>query len=288
MNPNFMQIADLFGLTAQGSPDPAAIGPRKSRGDTAQESGELGGLSLSEGDYEKAIEHFRRAVDQSGASDPAFILDLGGAYEYADMEPQALRQYRAALRVRQNAAEALLGVAELYKRDGRRRQALVELEQALQANPNHAYCHFKLAELHLELGGTQQALASIQHAIAGAPTDAFYHSWMGDLLIRMRDYAGALDAFRAAIELSPGDDYLYLRAAAAFWLGGRQAEAVKAIRLASDLDPEKDLYHGILEVLLSEMGLDEESDLEAKRAAKMDAYDQDKLARYASELGIVA
>lgn len=283
-----MQIADLFGLTAQGSPDPAAIGPRKSRGDTAQESGELGGLSLSEGDYEKAIDHFRRAVDQSGAEDPAFILDLGGAYEYADMEPQALRQYRAALKVRQNAAEALLGIAELYKRDGRRRQAIAELEQALAANPNHPYCNYKLAELHLELGATQQALSSIQRAIAGSPTDAYYHSWMGDLLIRMRDYSSALDAFRAAIELSPGDDYLYLRAAAAFWLGGRRPEAVKAIRLASDLDPEKDLYHGILELLLSEMGLDEESDLEAKRASKMDAYDQDKLARFASELGIVA
>lgn len=265
-----------------------AAGTRKAKGDDAVESSQLGGLSLSEGDYERAIEHFKRAIDQTEGADPLRRLDLGGAYEFADMEPQALRQYRTALRAKADAPEPHLGIAELYKRDGRRRHAIAELEAALAANPNNAFYQFKLAELHLELGEKARALVAIQHAVADSPADSFYHYWMGDLLIRMKRYPEALDAFRAAIELSPGDDFLYVRAAVAFWLDGKHPEAVKSVRLAGDLDPDKLVYHGILELFLSEMGLDAEADLEAKSAAKMDAYDQDLLTRFAAELRLIA
>lgn len=288
MNPSYRQISDLFGLPAAdpGAPSPSTF--RKQKGETALESAEIGGLSLSEGDWEKAIEHFRRAVEQSEGNDPLRQLDLGGAFEYADMEPQALRQYRAALRVREHAPEPHLGISELYKREGRRRQAIEELEASLAENRENPFYQFKLAELHRDLGQRARALGAIQHAVTLAPADSFYHYWMGDLLIEMREPDRALEAIRAAIELSPGDDFLYVRAAAAFWLAGRRTEAVKSIRLASDLDPEKHLYHGILEVFLSEMGLDEEADQEASRAAKMDAYDRDLLGRFAGEIGLVA
>lgn len=288
MNPSYKQIADLFGIESPAEAVPVEETHRKAAGKTAQESAELGGLSLSEGDFEKAIEHFRRAIEQTQGMDPSRVLDLGSAYEFADMEPQALRQYRTALRARADAPEPHLGISELYKREGRRRLAIAELEAALAANPNNPFFLFKLAELHNELGQRDKALTAIQSAVVAAPSDSFYHYWMGDLLIQMRRYEAALDAFRAAIELSPGDDFLYVRAAAAFWLSKRFPEAVKAIRLAGDLDPDKDLYHGILELFLSEMGLNEEADLEAKRASKMDVYDQDLLRRFAGEVGLVS
>lgn len=289
MDPSFKQIADLFGMSLPAHQDvEVATGPRKTKGENAAESAELAGLSLSEGDYAKAIEHFRRAVEQSEGKDPMRVLDLGGAFEFADMEPQALRQYRTALKAKADAPEPHLGIAELYRRDGRRRNAIAEIEAALQANPKNAYFQFKLAELYAELGEKSNALVAIQHAVAADPADAFYHYWMGDLLIRMKRHGEALDAFRAAIELSPGDDHLYVRAAIAFWNSGKHAEAVKSIRLAGDLDPDKLVYHGMLELLLSEMGLDEEADLEAKSAEKMDRYDQDLLARFAAEIGLVA
>ncbi len=289
MNPSYKQISDLFGLSAPAAPEggPDAL-PVKREGSTAQESSELGGMSLSEGDYEKAIEHFRRALEQAGNTDIARRIDLGGAYEFAEMAPQALRQYLEAIRVRDDAPEPHLGVAEIYKREGRWRDSIAELEAALRHQPNNPFYLFKLAELYAESGHRHEALVAIQGAVAGAPEDSFYHYWMGDLLLKMGENVKALQSFRAAIELSPGDDLLYVRAAVAFWRTERQTEAIKAIRLASDLDPDNHLYHGILELLLSEMGLDVEADLEAGRAAQMDPYDQDLLNRFAAEVGLVA
>jgi tetratricopeptide (TPR) repeat protein len=102
----------------------------------------------------------------------------------------------------------------------------------------------------------------------------------------MERYDEALEYLRAAIELSPGDDYLYLRATVAFWCAERRVESIKALRLASELDPEKHLYHGLLGILLEETGQIEEAALESGRAQKMDRYDEDTMSRLLSEMKI--
>jgi tetratricopeptide (TPR) repeat protein len=283
----YKRIADLFGLAlpapVEGEDEDT---PRKLTGATAKESADLGAQSLTAGDYEKAIEHFRRAVEQSKDEDPALRIDLAGAYEYAEMAPQAMRQYLEALRVTSDAPEPHVGLSQLYKREGRWREAIAELEAALRADPENAFHYFKLAELHAEIGDRASALSAIQAAVVHAPDDPFYHYWMGDLLIAMKRPDEAVDALRAAVELSPGDDFLFLRTAVAFWNAGRPSEAVKAIRLASDLDPDQALYHGLLQRFLLAQNQEEEAALEAKRAQELDDYDAERLRRLLVEVGL--
>ena len=156
-------------------------------------------------------------------------IDLAGAYEFAEMAPEALRQYEKALRVRRDQPEPLLGLSQVYKRYARYKDSLKQLEEALAIEPRNAFYQFKLAEILREIGDKEAALTAARLAVSLAPVDPFYHYWVGDLLIEMRQFDVALEALRAALELSPGDDYLYLRTASAFWGAGRQQEAVKAI-----------------------------------------------------------
>ena len=65
-----------------------------------------------------------------------------------------------------------------------------------------------------------------------------------------------------------------------------KTEAIKSVRLASDLDPSKNLYYGLLEELLRANDQIEEADLEMNRASKMDRYDEDVLERLLDELKI--
>jgi Flp pilus assembly protein TadD len=92
MEPTRKEIADLFSVIL---PTEAVVNApeRKAKGDDANESCELGAQSLNAGDYEKAIQHFRRAIEQRKEKDAKDNLDLGGAYEFADRAPEALRQY---------------------------------------------------------------------------------------------------------------------------------------------------------------------------------------------------
>jgi tetratricopeptide (TPR) repeat protein len=258
---------------------------REREGRDADESRMLGAQSLDEGDFEDAIRHFRRAVEQIDQDRPEARQDLAAALLLGDQSPAALRQYALALQVR-NDAESRIGLAEVYTRHGRYRDATAQLEEAVRLDPENAYHHHKLAEKLREMGERKRALISAQLAVANKPDDAFYHYWTADLQLEMGRNQEALDSIRGAIELSPGDDFLYLRAAVAFWRVDRKLDAIKAVRLASELDPDKHLYHGLLGILLEADGQLDEAVLESSRAEKMDRYDHDRLARIASELGL--
>jgi tetratricopeptide (TPR) repeat protein len=288
LNPSYKQIADLFGLTVPGDPSLEEVEEQRLTGETVDESLQLGAVSLKRGEYEAAINHFKRAIEQSEPGEITGRLDLASAYEVAEMAPQALRQYEKAIRLRADSPEPHVGLSGVFKRNARYKDSIHELEEAVRLQPDNPHYLFKLAEVLREVGELDRALVTIQGAVLAAPSEAFYHFWVGDLLFQMKRYDESLEAMRAAIELSPGDDFLYFRTAAAFWLAGKRPEALKAIRLASDLDPEKHLYHGVLELLLSEMEQNEEADLEAARASRMDAYDHELLRRFADELGLEA
>jgi tetratricopeptide (TPR) repeat protein len=285
MEPSFKTIADLFQVPV-GDAGRVDEKPRKKHGDTPDESDELGAQSLTDGDYETAIRHFREAIAKREPGDIRSRIHLGGAYEATDQYPQALREYEKALRANAEAVEPHVGISDLYKRYGRFRDAIEKLELATEKEPENPFYHFKLAEALRDAGEPTRAILAAQRAVLAKPDESFYHYWIGDLLTHVGRYDDALESLRAAIELSPGDDFLYLRAAVAFWRADRQTEAIKSVRLASDLDPQKNVYHGLLEILLEESGQLEEANLEAERSSKMDRYDHDMLGRLMDEMGI--
>lgn len=276
-------LSQLFGAPFVQEGSQAQTGPI--RGDTADQSAALGVQSLNDGDVERAISHFKRSIAQRTDDDPMGRLDLGGAYEVADMAPQAFRQYLLAIRSTETVSEPYVGASQILLREGRFRDAFAKLQEAIRLEPANSFNHFKLAEALREAGEPKAALKTIQAAIVAAPGDSFYHYWAGDLLIVMKRWDEAVAALHAAIELSPGDDHLFFRAASALWGMGKRTEAIRAIRLASELDPDKNLYYGVLERLLEMNGDATEAKAEEQRAAKMDALDKDALQRFLAEIG---
>src|SRR5437868_6073663 len=146
MNPSFKQIAELFEVPVLSDPEEVRALPRKKKGETPEESDELGRQYLSEGDWQNAIKHFRDAVAQRKPGDINSHIDLAGALEYADQAPQALRQYQIALKAQAQAVEPHLGLSDVYKRYSRYDDALRELEAAIRLEPANAHYRIKLAE----------------------------------------------------------------------------------------------------------------------------------------------
>lgn len=288
MDPRFQQIAELFGLHVEAAPEETKPEKKKQRltGRSAEESDEMGRESLAEGDYEEAIKHFKRAIEQRDPSDITSHLNLGGAFEYSDQAPMAMRLYLRALQQRQDEPEPYVGLASVLKRYSRYREAVEELQNALELDPGNAYLHNQLAQVLREMGEKKRALVAAMGAVAAAPDQPYYHYWIGDLLMSMGRWSEALESLQAAIELSPGDDHLFLKSAISFWAVGKRAQAIKAIRLASDLDPSKHLYHGLLAVFLKAEGLEEDAKLEEPRAAQMDYYDLENLKAILKQLGL--
>jgi tetratricopeptide (TPR) repeat protein len=287
MDSDSQRIVELFGLLTPELPDEETPEADDSRiGRDTKESTELGERSLREGDFQRAAEHYRRALNQSDDDPTEALLGLGSALECLEQSPQALRQYEKAVRIRRDNPEPYLGLSEVYKRHGRVRESIEHLKEAVRLEPTNGLYHLKLAEVLRSTGERKHALRAIQSAVLTAPDNPFFHYWMGDLLIEMKEPESALESLRAAIELSPKDDLLFVKAGIAFWQAGRAAEAIKAVRLASDLNPDKLVHYGLLERFLRADGQAVEADLEQKRASEMDAYDCDLVDRLCVEAGL--
>ena len=284
-DPNLIkELHDLFAYMDDEVQEVSIRQPKhKLEGETAADSRELGVLSLTEGDVESALKHFRRGIDQRTESDPQGYEDLAGAFEYADMEAEAVTEYNRALEMG-GSPEARAALSSLARRYGRFSEAIRQLEEAVRIEPEVPFLHFKLAETLREAGMPTRAYAAARRATELDPKQPLYYYWIGDLLIAMGRFDEALSFLRTAVELSPGDDYLLLRTAVAFWGAGMQIEAIRAVRLAAELDPSKALYHGLVQVLLETNGQAEDAAAEQEKASKMDPYDRDFLARILAEM----
>ena len=149
MSESYRAIADLFGAFTN---EEKATGAPIKAGKNADESDQLGRLSLEAGKYSEAIEHFRRAVEQRDPNDVSSRIDLAGALESADEFPAAYRQYIKALDLKSDELEPHAGIADLLKRHGKFRESLEHLKIALEKEPANVYFNFKMAETLREAG----------------------------------------------------------------------------------------------------------------------------------------
>jgi len=280
--PDFELIKELFDLPGSDSNGNGAHSTNGKQGRNREESSRLGKSALNEGDYETAVQHFKRAVEQSDEKSPWVLMDLGAAYATAGNVPQAFRQYEKAKRV-QKSGELMVALASLYQQVGRSKDAIARLKEGVELEPQSAYVHYKLAEGLRKAGYKTEAIDAAQVAIACAPDQSFYHYWLGEFYLSLGQFQNAVDSLHAAIELSPGDDNLYFLVSQAFWGLDKKQEAIRSIRLASDIDTANMLYHGLLERYLRSSGMTVEADQELNRASKMDLYDQEMLGRVASK-----
>jgi tetratricopeptide (TPR) repeat protein len=81
------------------------------------------------GDYDKARDHFKIAVGDTGAN-----LNLGYVYSQQGKFDQAIKHYEAALQAQPNSMPALSNLAQLYERTGRLREAATLNEQYKKLN----------------------------------------------------------------------------------------------------------------------------------------------------------
>jgi tetratricopeptide (TPR) repeat protein len=286
--PDFRSVAQLFQVPIL--PDEELEGlaevDRSKVGENAEESEALGRAFLNEGDYDKAIEHFRRACTQREPGDIHSQVELAGAMDAADRAPEAFRQYLKAIRAQQGAVEPKVGMSEILKRYGRTGDSIKLLIEAADADPSNAYLRIKVAEALRDNGQPKAALEWAVRAVAIAPEDSFNHAWVGDHLLSMGRNAEALESLRAALELSPGDDYLYLRAAVGFWRENRPKEAIKALVTAIELDPERGMTHAALVRFYNETDQVMEAQVAEEVMPTLDRYDEDLLHKFLVECGL--
>jgi protein O-mannosyl-transferase len=130
-------------------------------------------------------------------------INLGVALEEENRQPQALAEYRKAIKIEPNRFQARNNVANLLASMGLRDEAFREYQEALRLNPGAAVAHMNFATLLSEMGRFDDAMKEYTTAAQLDPEDPRPHYLMGKACLRHGQSAEAVKHFHDALQRDP-------------------------------------------------------------------------------------
>ena len=158
---------------------------------------------------EKQLSYWRDSESLFGhalavtANNPNARVDYGVALEQQGRFPEALAEYREAVRLSPDNVQAQYNIGNLLDKMGRPAEARPELLKAVQLNPKSAASRDALGAVLVELGQFDEALDQLAEATRLDPHHSGAHFDLGKALLKLGRDAGAMDEFRTALRLDP-------------------------------------------------------------------------------------
>ncbi len=180
---------------------------------------------------------FSHAVAVTGENEIAH-LNLGVVYERAGRLDEAMREYRAALKINPRREHTHSNIADLLDLAGQPQAALAEYGAALKLNPNSVLTHLNLGTLRVELGQFAEAAAEFAEAARLDPADARPPYENAKLLLKQGRDAEAVAELHKALQLDA--DNFKVQAFTARVLAADETEGIRngvtALALAKQAD----------------------------------------------------
>ncbi len=262
----------------------AEVPPAGSNRRRAQKLIDLGIAAETSGSANKALEHFRRAVEADDRCAPAH-MNLGIALQAAGdfsaaiasyeraiaVEPeyaaghfnlarahllrsqysQAETEFRIALRIRDDFPEAWVGLAGVLEALGRDEEALLALDRAIDLRSDYVGALLNSLALLEKLGRIDAAIATSRRVLELEPENHIAHGVLGISLHAQGHLTEAETSYRHALAFNP--DYSKVKANLAMVLHatGRIQEAIPLLFESVAAEPTNPQLRGNLALALN-------------------------------------
>jgi serine/threonine protein kinase/Tfp pilus assembly protein PilF len=197
--------------------------------------------------YDKAVEHFNKAIE----IDPAYALAyVGLADTYAEASsallppaeamPKARKAAQKALEIDETLAEAHVSMAlVIWWHDWNPSGAEREFKRSIELNPNYSLVHLYYGDFLSQQERFDESIAELKRAQELDPLSSDINSMMVRPYFFMRQYDNMLELARKAIEMDQHYSSAHRNLGAAFEQKGMYEEAItefdKAIELGGRL-----------------------------------------------------
>ncbi|MEX0678161.1 MAG: tetratricopeptide repeat protein [Pirellulales bacterium] len=217
----------------------------------------LGLIGWQTGQYARAVEHLRKAI-QIDNTQAAFFANLGEAYRGLQRFDEAIENYQQAIRLEPSVAVAHLKLATLFERTGRVDRAIDSYERALQLEPRRLETLVRLGGVRKQQGNLAAAGDCYRRAILAHPASALAHFEMGNVCQVQGRLDDAIASYRQAIAFQSGYAEAECNLGNALRERGRLSEALAHLQHAAAQRPDMAPVHSNLGVVLQDLGrLDE-------------------------------
>jgi len=251
------------------------------------------GFSRSVNDFEGAEAACNRTLTLDETS-PGVFEALGELYMKSGQLAKAERNYRSALVLAPNSAEALMGLGNTLMRSGEGDEAEAYLKQAVALDAGYWKTQNALGSFYFTQGQAEQALPYFRRVTLLAPEYVIGHNNLGAAYMLTGSFDQAVHAFENSLALGPDRNAYSNVATAQFFLRNFE-KAAELYQRAIALSPEDYMLWGNLGDTLGQLGRDREAREAYTHAAQLaeglraiDAGDpnlQVSLARYYARLG---
>jgi len=231
-------------------------------------------LASFDGNAEKAIKSLEmsiRTLEEIGNKkelvENKFMLAL--IYAYVGRLDGTEKEYREAIKINPNHAEAHNNLGVLFADLKRFEEAEKEYREAIKINPNLVEAHNNLGVLFADLKRYEEAEEEYREAIRINPDLAQAHNNLGILLSNLKRFEEAEKEYREAIRINPDVAGTHHNFGALLANLKRFEEAEKEYRDAVRINPDDAEAHGNLGVFYSETKRSEEARNELEVAKRL-------------------
>ncbi|KXH87358.1 lipopolysaccharide assembly protein LapB [Sporosarcina sp. HYO08] len=159
---------------------------------------EKGITALQEGNYEKAVEAFVKAVEEDPENAVGYI-NLGNIFASLGDSEKAEPFFQKAITLDEQSGTAFYGLANLYYNQERYGEAAKLYERAIRQGVNEADAYFMLGKSLERADNDKLALPYLQRASELSPNDLEIRLSYGILLAKMEIFSEAEKEFRFII-----------------------------------------------------------------------------------------
>jgi tetratricopeptide (TPR) repeat protein/uncharacterized membrane protein len=213
----------------------------------------LGAALQSDGRFDEAIEHYRRAVTLRPDYAPAYS-NMGAALRAKGKVPEAVTTYQRALALRSDYPEAHYNLANALLDQGRLDDAIDQFQQAIQSMPGSADVHNNLGIALAAKGRSDEAVAEFRAALRLEPDSSKTHRNLGDTLASLGRKEEAIEHLRRATQLDPGDASSHYDLGSVLLEAGMFRDAADQFRTALQLMPDSAEAYNNLGIALASQG----------------------------------
>lgn len=183
----------------------------------------LGLVEEGRGNYEGAIESYRRAIDYSPTNDDAHRA-LGTVLDKLERVDEAEAAYMRAIELRPGYWAGYARIAQFYNLRNDYQKAADYYDRALMLSPDNGRVLFSLGLVYTNQGQYDRAIEFLERAIQVHPYLASPYTNLGLAYLRARRYDQAVAPFEKAFSVQ-GNYQTGGNLARIYWLRGRKDEA---------------------------------------------------------------